>query len=181
MAPSPGRRGWSPTPNTPDVTPWYRQFWPWLLVLLPFTAVVGGVTTLVISMQDPDGLVVDDYYKAGLAINRTLERRDLAARLGIAAEGRVEIATGDLYLDLRGEGLRTEGLQLRLSHATRSEHDQLVPLKAIAPGRVAGQLQGPLRRGAWGLSLEPIDGVWRITGRAFVGDGDSPVALSLAP
>ena len=61
-----------------DVTPWYKQFWPWFLMALPATAVVGGIITIVIAMTNPDGLVQDDYYKAGLGINRTLEREQQA-------------------------------------------------------------------------------------------------------
>ena len=59
-------------------TPWYRQRWPWLLMLGPAIVVVAGIVTAVIAIETDDGLVTDDYYKRGLAINQTLER---AARM----------------------------------------------------------------------------------------------------
>ena len=32
-----------------DTVPWYQQFWPWFLILLPASVVVAGLTTLVIA------------------------------------------------------------------------------------------------------------------------------------
>jgi len=40
--------------------PWYRHFWPWFLIVLTGSAVVGGITTLVIALQNPETLVVSD-------------------------------------------------------------------------------------------------------------------------
>jgi hypothetical protein len=179
----PGRdpRGWSPVAEAGHPRPWYRQFWPWFLILLPATAVVGGITTLFIAMQEPDGLVVDDYYKAGLAINRVLQRRDEAQRLGVAATGLVDPVTGDVVLDLAGGGIEGAALRLRLAHATRARHDQVLELKPLAGGRVIGQLSEPLRRGPWDLTLEPLDGRWRVTGRLLVDGGSDPPPIRLAP
>ena len=38
-------------------TPWYRQFWPWFLIALPLTAVIGGLVTIVIAVRTSDTLV----------------------------------------------------------------------------------------------------------------------------
>ena len=66
-------------------TPWYRQRWPWLLMLGPAIVVVAGIVTAVIAIETDDGLVADDYYKRGLAINQTLERAARTAALGLTA------------------------------------------------------------------------------------------------
>ena len=55
-------------------SPWYRQFWPWFLIAVPAAAVVMGITTILLALHEPDGLVSDDYYREGLAVNRDLER-----------------------------------------------------------------------------------------------------------
>ena len=49
-------------PSRPGSTgPWYRHRWPWLLVLLPLTAVVvASFFTLWLAMRQPDYLVVDE-------------------------------------------------------------------------------------------------------------------------
>ena len=60
-------------------TPWYREPWPWILMAGPVAAVVAGAITLWIAVTHQDALVADDYYKQGLAINRTLDRQTAAA------------------------------------------------------------------------------------------------------
>ena len=72
--------------------PWYRQFWPWFLILLPASVVVAGLTTLYIANRHADDLVVDDYYKDGLAINRQLEKKQRAADRALRRNSRF---TGD--------------------------------------------------------------------------------------
>lgn len=37
-----------------DSRPWYRQFWPWFLILLPATSVVFSFVTLYIALRDAD-------------------------------------------------------------------------------------------------------------------------------
>ena len=56
------------------VQPWYREPWPWLIMLGPAVVIVAGVITTVIAFKTSDGLVADDYYKQGLAMNKTLAR-----------------------------------------------------------------------------------------------------------
>ena len=51
---------------------WYREPWPWLLMMGPAIVIVAGFYTLWLAIQSNDGLVADDYYKRGLAINQTL-------------------------------------------------------------------------------------------------------------
>jgi hypothetical protein len=40
--------------------PWYRQFWPWVLIAIPLSAVIMGGITLWLALANPDYLVVDD-------------------------------------------------------------------------------------------------------------------------
>ncbi len=68
-----------------DTQPWYRQFWPWFLIALPASVVVAALSTAYIANRDADDLVVQDYYKDGLAINRQLEKEERATQLGISA------------------------------------------------------------------------------------------------
>ncbi len=68
-----------------DSEPWYRQFWPWFLIALPATVVVAGFVTLYIANRHADDLVVDDYYKDGLAINQQLEKKAQAEAAGLSA------------------------------------------------------------------------------------------------
>ena len=73
----------NPTPSTaPDTRPWYRYRSPWLLMLGPAAVVVAGVATAWLAISTEDGLVVEDYYKEGKAINRVLKREETAGAMG---------------------------------------------------------------------------------------------------
>ncbi len=45
--------------------PWYRQPWPWLLMLPPAAAVIGGALTLYLAITRPDALVRPDCHRDG--------------------------------------------------------------------------------------------------------------------
>lgn len=155
--------------------PWYRQRWPWLLMLPPLAAVVGGVITIVLAVRSNDGMVVADYYKRGLAINAELSRSERAAELGLVAEVQAggEAAGDAVYLRLRGaQALPAEAaLRIRLIHPGRGGADREAML-----GRVAADADGRSAeyRGAWGEAVELHAAVaWRVVieGREWRLDG----------
>jgi len=45
--------------------PWYRHVWPWLLIVPPAAAVVGGAITLYLAVTRPDALVREDCHREG--------------------------------------------------------------------------------------------------------------------
>lgn len=79
-------------------TPWYKERWTWLLMLMPATAIVAGFITLWLAVTTFDGLVADDYYKQGLAINQTLARANAAQELGLV--GQVKFSAEDVRVVL---------------------------------------------------------------------------------
>lgn len=54
--------------STPDARPWYRQLWPWLLILPPAVAVIGGALTLYLALTRPDTLVSQDCVQDGVTM-----------------------------------------------------------------------------------------------------------------
>ena len=146
--------------------PWYRQFWPWFIIALPTTAVIASIATLVIAARDPDGLVVDDYYKQGLAINETLERDRQAQALGLSGLVRIDRASGRLALTLNGVAASTDRqeLELRLIHPTRPHLDRTLDLVRDGSGQWSAAL-GRIAPGRWHVQLESPTGNWRIAGR----------------
>jgi len=150
-----------------ELNPWYKQFWPWFLMALPATAVIGGIITIVIAMTNPDGLVKDDYYKAGLAINRTLEREQQATTLGLSAAVEWQPKQQQVSLQLAALGpVKSERLLLQLIHPTRSGQDIRIPLLHQGNSRYTGLLAAPPAAGNWYLFITPEDESWRINGRA---------------
>ena len=44
----------------PDVRPWYREPWPWVLIALPLSAVIASFFSLYLAIANPDYMVADD-------------------------------------------------------------------------------------------------------------------------
>jgi len=40
--------------------PWYRQFWPWVLIAIPLLTVIASGVTFWLAVSNPDYLVVED-------------------------------------------------------------------------------------------------------------------------
>ena len=81
--------------NSTDIKAWYKYPWPWVLILLPLTAVLFGIMMFVLANTYRDDLVADDYYKDGMAINRRLVMDDRARQLNIHANW-TESAAGEV-------------------------------------------------------------------------------------
>lgn len=108
--------------HTPVVLPWYRHRWPWFLMAGPAIVVVAGVITLWLAIRSNDGLVADDYYKQGLAINQTTARDQQATRLGLQAELMIGGSGREIRVMLRSQTAESlpDSLLLRVMHPTRS-------------------------------------------------------------
>jgi len=144
-----------------DTEPWFRQFWPWFLILLPASVVVAALATMYIAYHGADDLVVDEYYKDGLAINRQLEKIQRSDQLGIQAS----FNFSDDYVTARVDGpVNAASLDLLLSHPLEADRDLPVKLARIAPGIYQAPLPAAVApRWHWTLSLEQVDG-WRLDG-----------------
>ena len=137
--------------------PWYREPWPWILMSGPAAVVVAGAFTTWVAFASADGLVADDYYKRGLAINAVLKREQEAEHLGIVA--RVERARGSVRVSLQGAA--PEFLFVQFVHPTRAGLDQRLRLARNPEGEYEAPL-GELPPGHWRLILEDPRAQWRI-------------------
>jgi len=137
--------------------PWYRQLWPWLIISGPATVLVAGAITMWLAFTTADGLVADDYYKQGLAINKRIARDDAARALGISAS--VALRSNRIHVELKGAA--PEALFVHMAHATRAGHDVRLRLTPVAPGAYEADLAG-LPRGHWRVVIEDARGTWRI-------------------
>lgn len=168
-APFPTPQGESPghdTMNTPR-QPWYKQFWPWFLIILPSVVVVAAIATVYIAIKHSDELVMDSYYKEGLAINQQLSQDQQARRQAVVAKLYLD-PSRDMRLQLSGEGLaQINHLQLRLQHPTTEALDQSVVLTRRDGEWFEGRL-GATTEGRWYVTLQPFHseeyGNWRLKG-----------------
>jgi hypothetical protein len=143
--------------TSPAARPWYREPWPWLLMAAPAAAVLAGAVTLWLALGTSDGLVAEDYYKRGLAINQDLRREEAARARGIEASATL----ADSRLKVRLTGPAPAELRVRLVHATRPGHDLQLTLARKADGEYEAPLP-PLPAGRWQLVLEDPAREWRI-------------------
>lgn len=152
--------------NSTFIQPWYKQFWPWFLITFPAIAVIAGIVTIVLAVNSNDGLVNDDYYKEGLAINKTLQRNDKATELNLHATATWDKLTQLVTLKLTGKIKSLPArLTLTASHPTRANFDQRIQLY-LSPDKLfySGRSQN-INNGDWILFLEPENITWRISGR----------------
>ena len=138
-------------------TPWYRQLWPWLLISGPAAVLVAGAVTTWIAFASADGLVAEDYYRQGMAVNQILAREQRAAQLGLSVD--LELTPGKIVARLRGAA--PEALLVHLAHATRAGHDQRLRLAPSQPGVYEAELP-ELPAGHWHIVVEDPRASWRI-------------------
>jgi len=161
-----------------DTRPWYRHRSPWLLMLGPAIVVVAGIVTAWLAVSTDDGLVVEDYYKAGKAINRVLKREETAGAMGLTGSARFEAAGHLLRVGLRAApGVELpQTLEVLFSHPTRAGLDQTVRLQRSPDGDYIGAALPP-GEGSWHVLVQDTAGTWRMGGR-WPAQADSP-ALEL--
>lgn len=147
------------------MAPWYKQFWPWFLIALPLTSVIVGFAFLAVAVHDPDDMVVDDYYRQGLAINRAIDRERKAEQLGLHGELSYDPKTGLARVRLSGIDIRK--VELRLVHPARARFDLKEELHQDMSGGLSGAIGFP-RAADWRVLVEPTDGTWRLSGRLLL-------------
>lgn len=145
-----------------DIGPWYRQRWPWYIIgMLLFGVVFSGILVAeAVRHQDP--LVVDDYYKAGLAINRVLDKQRAAQEMGLQAHVNYDATARILTIRLVArQKVTAKALTLFFVHATLANRDYSVTLVRQGPDLYQAHL-AKLRPGDYDLMLEPQNKVWRL-------------------
>ncbi len=159
----------------PSATPWYRQFWPWFIIALPASVVVAGISMVFVAFDHRDDVVVDDYYREGLAINQSLSAQQRATELGLEARLQFDRASGTVSVVVSATGPlpATAGAQLALHHPIRAARDISVTLSA---GDAAGQWFGRSAvpaRDSYYLRLSDASGNWRLDGEIDFSYGTS--------
>lgn len=154
----------------PASTPWYRQRWPWLLMLGPAVVVVAGTYTGWLAFSRPDALVVDDYYKEGKAINLDLRRDREASRQGITVGLNYDAANGKLNgivhskpTAATGNSTLPQAVELQLLHPTLPEKDIRLIVYPMADGRFSVTVPA-LDHARWRVLIEDGKRNWRLHG-----------------
>ena len=162
-----------------DTQPWYRQFWPWFIIALPAAAVVGGLTTVWISLQTTDSLVVKSDDGMQIVAERRSNAEQRAAELNLAALVRIDPESGHILAALSAGELNTApaALQLEFSHPAFANRDRQIALSRAPPNEAgdpvwSGHFAGT-PGGRWYVSLTSGED-WRLSGEW---QGESQIML----
>lgn len=158
-----------------DGRPWYKEPWPWILMAGPGLVIVAGVITTWIAVVTSDGLVSDDYYKEGLAVNQRMQRDHQASVLGLHAD--VMRAGKNLRLLITSSDAASlpQAVKLKFTHPTIPGQDQLVEMASEGMGFYSGALTADIV-GRWRVTIEDPAGKWRLQGE-WIADSDETLRL----
>lgn len=76
----------------PAIRPWYKEFYVWMVIAGPVSAMLACAVTAVYILQGPDAVVSENYYKEGLALAKEVGQAQPAMQP--AKTGRNHSATG---------------------------------------------------------------------------------------
>ncbi|GLT19968.1 hypothetical protein GCM10007938_37510 [Vibrio zhanjiangensis] len=145
------------------VKPWYKQFWPWFLIILPMTVVVWTIITVIVFSNNSVSLVTEDYYKKGKGINIDISKINVAKELGLSAT--VSSDNEDILITLKkGQLEHFPAVTALFAHRTLPDRDFTKLVTSDAAGQYRLTLDTPLQ-GPWFIELTPHDEQWLIQGR----------------
>ncbi|MDN3651221.1 FixH family protein [Thalassotalea ponticola] len=140
-------------------TPWYKEPWAYLVFILPLSAVVAGITTLIIANTGADTVVVDDYYKKGKAINQDIGKYKLAEKLGVRFD--IKVTENELVLKPTGIEKTFPMLNVAFYHATLADRDFAIKVTPDGNGWLRTPLENNIE-GKWRIVITPFDNTWKL-------------------
>lgn len=153
------------TGNT--VTPWYKQFWPWVLIGLPTSVVIASITTYFLAINGMDSVISKDYYKEGLAVNADLTRDKKAAALGLMADITIDGEKVTMKLSAREpstmKSLAGQPIMFELENLSFQDRNLNAPLIPTHEGVWSGKISAKASQATWHARIIGPD--WRITQR----------------
>jgi len=150
--------------------PWYRHPWPWILMAGPLIVVVAAIFTAWIAVTTDDDLVVDDYYKQGLEVNKVLERDKAAAALQL--EARLRLVDGQITVQLVSHANAPLPAQLRVTlvHPIHRKEDRKLTLSSEGSDGVYTSTMAPIGPAHWQAIIEDEAATWRLSGKIHLPD-----------
>lgn len=127
---------------------WYKEPWAWIIIGILLVSILHGLSLLFAGIKFGDSLVVDNYYDAGVGINKSLEREALAQKLGVTAQLNIDTERNQVELTLAGGFTQLpQHLVLNIISPTIPEQDRQVILQPksgthVYTGIIADEVKG---------------------------------------
>jgi uncharacterized protein len=144
-----------------NIKPWHKEFYVWMIIFFPVLAIVGGIVTTFLAVKSNDGLVVDDYYKQGLEINRTLERDQVAFDYNLDAIISLNQELEEVVIQFSSNSnfVYPQNLSVTFLHSTRAGLDKEVSMILTQDHIYRGNLAA-LEAGKWYVHIQRDN--WRL-------------------
>jgi uncharacterized protein len=153
--------------------PWHSYPLVWMMISIPLSAVIMGVVMIWLAVDTDDGLVADDYYKQGMAINDVIILDTRAAELKLNAT--IEFKPSDKVIRLKfDKGLLErypDKLRLKFQHATRANSDIEVIMSHGLDDQYIGHLDKVISEGVWYFEVDNkgmAADEWKLNTRSYV-------------
>jgi hypothetical protein len=149
--------------DSSPIVPWYKQFWPWFLMAIPFSSVCVGSFYIYHAVSGQDPMVQEQYYAAGQAINTVIAAGQHAQQMQLSAQ--LTFSPSQVVLIMsnpQGHPLPPV-LTLQLSHPTIAELDQSVTMVSSTPGQYSGTLKKS-SASRWDITMAAPDNSWSLSG-----------------
>lgn len=149
--------------NSDPAVPWYRQFWPWLIIGILAWGVVSSAITLTVAVSNPPQIMTGDYQRLGKLLVDTHRRADRAEALGLSAE--LAAVDGRWLLDLRAAepGHLPEQVLMRYQHPSDAAQDRQIVFRRVPDGGYSAPFAGLPGRGR--VIVSDLDQSWWISAR----------------
>ncbi|MBE8167958.1 MAG: FixH family protein [Shewanella sp.] len=147
---------------------WYKQFWPWFLILLPSVVIVASLVTLKIAIDNADSLVADDYYKKGKGINQDIHKMQNARAMGLQFS--INVLDDEVLIKQHGGESYKAALNVEFYHPTIKKKDFNLLASADGSNTYHIALEEPLE-GEWEVRIESYDKSWRLQKRFALTSG----------
>lgn len=141
-------------------SPWWREPMVWLIMALPLTAVVAGLTTVWIAFSRPPN-IVSDGNSGGMEVTKADEMDKRAYFLKISADAKA--SGGNLTLSLAGRiSGRPQRLTMHVIPSSGSGTDNLLVMQENRAGEYSAAIP-VLPAGPCQIVLEPENHQWRLS------------------
>ena len=164
---------------------WYKEPWPWLLMVGPAIVVVAGFSTFYIARKSAPEMVTDDYYKEGKYISIELKRDEAAIQRHINGQVLISPNMDTAKVLLSGDFDRKAPLNLIFLHPAKKSGDQVIVLKPTQDGVASGDKTEYLavfktlpQVQHWYVRVEDANSEWRVEDKWIVSQGN---AINLTP
>lgn len=149
--------------SSPVSRPWYKEPWVWFLISFPLAAVIVGSLYITTAIKTDDGLVTDDYYNKGKAINMELRRNTAAAAMGITAQVMFSSDGRSVTVNTTSKQALPDVLTLKLIHPAQDDYDVAADMHKIAANQYSGSFAKDLvKANHWYAQLEDRGNQWRV-------------------